>query len=267
MYFFYVHIKYEVKNLINLWIKKTFIFFNRIEGNVKIIYTTHYEISQIELNDNFTLNYSIKIMSNLSDPTEIYHNLKGNYIVYEAIGILYAYPLDIEKPNNLGISSSQHLPNTLKANSKLNIDWIHDLFYWINGSKQILVANFETLNKPIIVANKMYDFIKHLAINPIDSFIIWCEFDGENNKHILYKSYQDGSYPKEIFETDSIIKRIAIDFRSKRLFYVSSSSYLYSIRFDGSDKRSVFSDPTFIHELDILGDYIYWIEYDGNHFF
>jgi hypothetical protein len=233
---------------------------------VKIIYTTHYEISQTELNDNFTLNNSIKILSNLSDPIEIYHNLKGNYIVYEAIGILYAYPLDIEKPNNLGISSSEHLPNTLRANSKLNIDWIHDLFYWINDSKQILVANFKTLNKPIIVVNKMHYSIKHLAINPIDSIIIWCEFDRENNRDILYKSFQDGSHPIELFETDIIIKRIAIDFRSKRLFYVSSF-HLYSIRFDGRDERTVFSDATSIYEFDILGDYIYWTEYNDNHFF
>jgi cytochrome bd-type quinol oxidase subunit 1 len=67
---------------------------------VKIIYTTHYEISQTELNNNFTLNNWVKIISNLSNPIEIYHNLKGNYIVYETIGILYAYPLDIEKLNN-----------------------------------------------------------------------------------------------------------------------------------------------------------------------
>jgi hypothetical protein len=41
---------------------------------------------------------------------------------------------------------------------------------------------------------------------------------------------------------------------------------LYSIRFDGRDKRTVFSGTTPIHEFDILGDYIYWIEYNGNHF-
>ncbi len=114
---------------------------------MKIINTTHYEISQTELNNNFTLNNSIKIIFNLSNPIEIYHNLKGNYIVYETIGILYAYPLDIEKPNNLGISSSKHLPNTLRANSKLNIDWIHDLFYWTKESSiAIVFKSFFSLN-------------------------------------------------------------------------------------------------------------------------
>ncbi len=47
----------------------------------------------------------------------------------------------------MGISSSEQLPNTLRANSKLNIDWIHDLFYWTKESSiAIVFKSFFSLN-------------------------------------------------------------------------------------------------------------------------
>jgi len=219
------------------------------------------------INENFTQqNNSTKIISDSLDPTEIYYSSSGNYIIYESINLLHIHPFDMKIPNSLGIIKEHTLPNTIKPNSKLSIDWIHDLIYWVRDSKMIVAAHTASLNKPIVIANKIYDSIRSLAINPIDSFIIWFEFDNYDNINFLYKASQDGSKRQIIFQKKASIKRLVIDYRSRRIFYLSTYE-LCSINYDGSDEQLVIPNSEEIYQFDILGDYVFWIEHSSNHLF
>ena len=180
------------------------------------------------------------------------------------IGSLYVQQLDANKPIAVDLKTDQRLPN-LKPNSYLNIDWLHDLLYWVKDKKQILVSHVTQAHRPTVLANKLFDYITCLAVNPIDSLVFWVEFDGEFNEYILYKSFLDGSERDSIFTFQIHIKRMQFDFQSKRLYYLSSFE-LSSITYYGTD-RQVVSESHSIFQFEVIDQIVYWIEYNSNQLF
>lgn len=240
--------------------------FARNSSVLRVLYTTHYDILEADIDNNFTKQLGSKtIGSGLSDPTEVFYSLSSNYLIYEMIGFLYVQQLDANKPIAVNLKTNQRLPN-LKANSYLNIDWIHDHLYWVKDKKQILVSHVTRVHKPLVLANKLYDYITCLAVNPIDSLVVWVEFDSELDEHILYKSFLDGSDRDSIFTFQTHIKRMEFDFQSRRLYYLSIFE-LCSISYDGTDRQIIASESHSIFQFQVIDRTLYWIEYNSNQLF
>ncbi|CAG2163947.1 unnamed protein product [Oppiella nova] len=220
----------------------------------------------MKLNEDFIKIESKTLKTHLLDPTELYINENGNYIIYETIGSYFICAMDISRPNTYGLTSTHILPNTLRANSKLSIDWIHDLFYWIKDKKQILVSEFASLHQPIVFANKVFDSITTLAVNPIDSLVIWVEFDSEYNEYLLQKTSQDGSNRTQIYKFKLLIKTLDFDYQLKRIYYLSAFE-LSSIAYDGTGRRVLVPEANAIFQFEIFRNHLYWIEYSDNKLF
>jgi hypothetical protein len=235
-----------------------------------IIFATNDGIHALKLDKNFTqVNAStelIKFNRSSTNPIEFHYNLYENYIIFQNEGAFHKFQFNI---NNKVINTYEFPKKDLRLDSKLALDWTHNLLYFTENKKKIFVAEIKNLSHRFLIANKTLDIMICLSVNPIDSFIIWCEHSYQTGSTLINKALQDGSNRTLIFELiDDYIRELVIDYSSKRLFWFSSLE-MSSINFDGSDNRVISeSESVFdIYDFDVFGDYVYWTKFNRSQIF
>lgn len=235
-----------------------------------IIFATNDGIRALKLDKNLTqVNAStelIKFNTSLTNPIEFVYNPYENYIIFQNEGAFHKFEFNI---NNKVINTYSFPKKDFQLHSKLALDWTHNLLYFIQNKKKIFVAEIKNLSHDFLIANKILDIIICLSVNPIDSFIIWCEHSHQTGSTVINKALQDGSNRTQIFELiEDYIRELVIDYSSKRLFWFSSLQ-MSSINFDGNDKRVISeSESVFeLYDFDVFGDYVYWTKFNRNEIF
>jgi hypothetical protein len=234
-----------------------------------IIFATNDSIQALKLDKNLTqVNASTELKKfdgSSTNPIEFDYNLHENYIIFQNESAFHKFQFNI---NNKVINTYQFPKKDLRLDSKLALDWTHDLLYFTENKKKIFVTEIKNLSHRFLIADKILDIIICLSVNPIDSFIIWCEHSYQTGSTLINKALQDGSNRTQIFELENYIRELVIDYSSKRLFWFSSLE-ISSINFNGSDKRVISeSESVFdLYDFDVFGDYVYWIKFNRNEIF
>ena len=163
---------------------------------------TKNEIRSLTMDSNFhstQFNSMNLLYSNLNDSESINYSYLGNYIVWSNVkeNRIYIAPLNKCRVTSSGINEKKVLINdNILYSSGIAIDWIHDLVYWIDSEfRSINVANITNPNMRYTLINNTVEEPHGIAVNPIESFIVWwCDNDA------IYKSYQNGSNKKKIVD-------------------------------------------------------------------
>ena len=257
---------------------------NNKNENAKIIFSAYFSIYQLEL-DQYSENISIdnitKLYSDINNPMFMHYNLIDNYIIWNSFS-----PRNLVNFGQLGNKNDN--PNSTKKinwtdvswNTDFNIDWIHNLIYFIRSDlNKITVANVSSLDLQYVVINGSEANELHtITVNPIESFIVWAEcgesyYEEYSNpfaekrtclRSSIKKSQQDGTNLITLVDTQlkSFPVRIVIDYELKRIYWIDRELFqLSSIGYNGNDRQDILKSKSLfnlIEYFDIFGDYIYW---------
>ncbi len=143
--------------------------------------------------------------------------------------------------------------------AKLAIDWIHNLVYFIDNERLIVVSVYDSLNRYTVIEKQ----VKEIAINPIDYFIVWNRWDTNKMNASIMKSNYDGSNQTVLIDSD--IKEpnaLVIDLEDFRIYWIDRELYtLSSVDYNGNDRRLIKKSKfhfEFTLDIDVNGNYINW---------
>jgi hypothetical protein len=143
--------------------------------------------------------------------------------------------------------------------AKLAIDWIHNLVYFIDNERLIVVSANDSLNRYTVVEKQ----VKDIAINPINYFIIWSRWDTNKMNASIMKANYDGSNQTVLIDFD--IKEpnaLVIDLKDSKIYWIDRQLYtLSSVDYNGNDRRLIKKSKLYFEftlDIDVNENYIYW---------
>jgi hypothetical protein len=125
------------------------------------------------------------------------YNLNENYIIWSNITSIYVSPLNKKSKNSLNVDNRKLLLKTNEVH-KLSLDWVHNLLYFIDNG-EIFITNVKDSKKKKKVFesdNKNSYYAIDVVVNPIESFIVWIEWDRNTFGFKIVKADQNGSNKK-----------------------------------------------------------------------
>jgi hypothetical protein len=124
------------------------------------------------------------------------YNLDDNYIIWSNITSIYVSPLNKKSKNSLNVDNRKLLLKTNEVH-KLSLDWIHNLLYFIDNGEIILTDVKDSKKKKVLENdNKNSYYATDVVVNPIESFIVWIEWDRKTFEFKIVKADQNGSNKK-----------------------------------------------------------------------
>jgi hypothetical protein len=135
------------------------------------------------------------------------YNLNENYIIWSNITSIYVSPLNKKSKNSLNVDNRKLLLKTNEVH-KLSLDWVHNLLYFID-SGEIFITNVKDSKKKKVLESdsKNSYYAIDVVVNPIESFIVWIEWDRKTFEFKIVKADQNGSN-KKVFINSFLIQKI-----------------------------------------------------------
>lgn len=140
-----------------------------------------------------------------------------------------------------GANQTEIVHSSLASPAGLAYDWITEKLYWTDmGTQRIEVATIDGRQRTML-AWKNIDKPKDIVVNPIDGLMFWSDW---GSKPKIERAGMDGSQRKTIVsESLQWPNGLAIDYDDQRLYFIDSGTKtIESIRFDGSNRRTVIDD-------------------------
>ncbi|CAG2165717.1 unnamed protein product, partial [Oppiella nova] len=129
---------------------------------------------------------------------DIDYDISDNYLIWSNISSIIIAPLDKKAKNALNINNKKVLLQTSDV-QRISLDWVHDLLYYVENG-EIKVINVKTQrSKTIIGGNHESHNNFHaidVAVNPVESFIVWIRFDRRTYDFKLNRAEQSGANQK-----------------------------------------------------------------------
>lgn len=190
------------------------------------------------------------------------YDLKGNFIIWSNFSSLFVGPLDDNRNNSLSLMRETLLFNINYTDySKLAYDWVHNLLYF-NENHEIHVIN---IFKPSVrfIVRKRVAFIRDIIVNPIDSFIVWSQWEENGKNPKIMKALQDGSNASLLIDSD--IKypySLTFDLQMKRIYWIDKwYKNLCSIDYQGKNRILINTDGNLFSStfsMQVFHDIIFW---------
>jgi len=202
------------------------------------------------------------------------YNIHSNYYVASnGRGQLYVDRLLKHRPVlNISNTPSVFVKNSSVQIKRMAIDWLHHLLYYINSAtNHIEVLEVTRLSKSYTFVGSGLDRLQDLRVNPLESWLVWCDSGAENRPARIERINLDGTDRRILYEAaieqQSLPNSITIDFATKRIFWLDARLHsINSMDYRGNDRRLVLQSGgqflTLPANLDILDSNLYWSDGD-----
>lgn len=236
--------------------------------NPFIVFSDFIDIRIAKLNTNNALINSneTEILYKKKDSKLSYgidYSLSGNLLLWNNQISNIAVPFHNNLNNSLGIVKQKVL-NIQKFHelARIAFDWIHDLLYW-TADTEIQVISIKNTKLRYVVIENGFDVIRNLAVDPLESFIFWIQWDNSGKNDRIMRSYEDGSNITVIVDFDlKYSYGISLDLQNKTIYWIDAQLYTLScIDYNGNNRRVVIKSYDLFsvsYRMDLFGDYIFW---------
>lgn len=156
-----------------------------------------------------------------------------------------------------------------RAISRLALDWIHHLLFYINpASKQVEALKVASITISYVIVAERIDAPQDIVVNPLEGWIAWTDQGLEGHRPArIERASLDGTERRVLLEdTYEILAPtgLTLDLATRRLFWLDARLHsLSSMDFKGKDRRLVFQSAHFlVHPLwlDSLDASLYWTD-------
>ncbi|CAG2114873.1 unnamed protein product, partial [Medioppia subpectinata] len=172
-------------------------------------------------------------------------------------------PLPSNHTNSLNITLQKVL-NKQKYHflSRIAFDWIHELLYWTDDTSIEVISIHRPSLRYVCVENS-FDVIRNVAIDPLESLIIWIQWQESGDNDKIMRSSQAGTDVKVVVDYDlKYSYAFTLDVNSKTIYWIDSQLYtLSSIGYFGQNRRTIAKSYDLFsssYRMDFFADYIYW---------
>ena len=249
-----------------------------IKEKAKLLVALNNKIYQLSIGNesivinNQTLKQNV-LLSNVLSLRSLEYNIKDNYIIWtDDYGKMLVAPYQKDKENILKINESKVIISSKFADPfYLAVDWIHNLIYWTDAQNNTIhVFNINNFNLHYVLPAQTIGVLSRIVVNPIESFIVWSEWNSLHYEYSIVKSSQNGKnrilltkYQDHGLHFSPIA--LTIDYSLKNILWINNiEKTLYSIDYNGNNKKQLFQSEyiSMPYSLDVYQNYVYWLELD-----
>lgn len=150
--------------------------------------------------------------------------------------------------------------------TKIAVDWSTDNVYFIDSSTSPSIKICHMSDKACVrlISFKYRDIVTAIAVDSVNNYIFssvlhYIVYNSPTTA--IYRHNLDGTHLKVIVKDAAHVSAITCDSNKKLLYYVELiSDSIWSVNFDGTDKRAVIKNSEFIRKptaINVFEDQIY----------
>lgn len=267
--------KLFVLAVITLWFtgsqsaSDSLIFFNNEDNGINYEWLDSEGSDRVITAENSTQLYQtkFKIKSMDYDLDDQYMVWSSNEYPYFIYLVHYKTSDSSGRPTKLRVTRRSIVAQK-NSQTKVAIDWVHNLVYYFNY-RTLRVAHADTpevsydLTGKTDADDKWKYSSSNIAVNPLEAFIVWTEYNSIDGLAIMRKCRSDGSDQKIlVYEDIRLPVCVAIDFETKSILWIDNELHsLSSVDYEGNNRKTLklskelFSDCS---SVDIFNGSIYW---------
>lgn len=134
--------------------------------------------------------------------------------------------------------------------TQIAVDWITDNIYLIDHAKAIKVCHMDNTVCITLIEFTNGEHIKSLAVDPLNHRVFYSilkTYDLAMPETTIFSHNLDGTKKQMIAKNSFFVSAMTCDFYTERLYFVGfDTKTVWSIKYDGTDKRLMFHKNEFI---------------------
>ncbi|XP_021948531.2 low-density lipoprotein receptor-related protein 1 isoform X4 [Folsomia candida] len=174
----------------------------------------------------------------------------------------HLYWLDSEKGKISRIkrdgTEKQTILTDLTAVSGLCIDWIAKNLYWANPKDSYIEVSHLNGSSHHVLITEGLDKPISLALDPARGLLFWADIV----KGQVERATLDG-LNRKLIAADVKASDVTVDLENQRLYWCTSNDQIESVKYDGTDKKLVYSGSLItsqLHSPIVDKGFLYWVD-------